>query len=389
MLRMRSSEFASYGKWITTVPKIEAGKSYRFEVQYRPEKVVSDDVSVAVILSWRSDSNKPIQRDYVDHVSPAADGWNLATRIFQAPENAHSVTIELALRWSNTGSVLWKQPGLFKVEAPPHRKVRIVTTRIQPPPGPAAVEKNLELMAATFDRAAIEKPDLVLFTENLVDRYVTRPLSETAEPIPGPATRMLSEKAMRYKTWVATSMHESDGGLIYNTAVLIDREGRIAGKYRKVHLAMEEGESGITPGSDYPVFNTDFGRVGMMVCWDNWFGEVARALRLKGAEILLLPIAGDGVPGHWDVISRARAIDNGLFLVASSTSKESPSRIINPDGQVLAETADGIATAEIDLDRETRVRWLSVGSADGEGKSLYIKERRSDTYGSLTAGEPK
>jgi predicted amidohydrolase len=138
------------------------------------------------------------------------------------------------------------------------------------------VEKNLALMAATFDRAAAEKPDLVLFTENLVDRSTQRPVAETAQPIPGPATRMLSEKARQYKTWVATSMHESDGGLIYNTAVLIDREGRIAGKYRKVHLAMAEAEAGITPGSSYPVFNTDFGRVGMMVCWDDWFGEVAR-----------------------------------------------------------------------------------------------------------------
>jgi predicted amidohydrolase len=235
-------------------------------------------------------------------------------------------------------------------------------------------------MVDTLDRAAASKPDLVLFTENLVDRWVRKPLMETAQPVPGPATNALAERARRYKTWVATSLHEIENGLIYNTAVLIDREGRIAGRYRKVHLANTEAEAGITPGSDYPVFDTDFGKVGIEICWDNWFGEAVRELRLRGAEIVLLPIAGDGVPGHWDLVSRARAIDNGVFLVASSTGAKSPSRIVSPEGVVLAEAADGIAIADIDLASETRVPGLSFGAA-GEGKSLYIKERRPDTYG--------
>jgi predicted amidohydrolase len=385
LLSLRATRFASYGKWIANVPGVRGGQDYRFEVSYRPQDIVSDDVSVAIILSWKSADGKPVQRDYVDEVSTEADGWRLATRTLPAPPKAASLEVELVLRWTDSGSVTWKQPRLFETAAPSHRKVKVVTTRIQPGPHPT-VEKNLALMSATFDRAAAEKPDLVLFTENLVDRGTQLPVTRTAQPIPGPATQMLSEKARQYKTWVATSMHESDGGLIYNTAVLIDREGRIAGKYRKVHLAMAEAEAGITPGSSYPVFNTDFGRVGMMVCWDDWFGETARILRLKGAEVLLLPIAGDGVPDHWDVISRARAIDNGVFLIASSTQAQSPSRIIDPNGRVLAETADGIASAEIDIDQHTRVYWLSVGAADGEGKSIYIKERRPDTYGAIAPG---
>ena len=147
--------------------------------------------------------------------------------------------------------------------------------------------------------------------------------------------------------------------------------------------------SGITPGSEYPVFDTDFGRVGMMICWDNWYPEPARIMRLKGAEILLLPIAGDGTPGgHWDIISRARAIDNAVFLVASATHRGTGSRIVDPNGQVLAETDEGLAAAEIDLGKETRARWLSIGPADGEAKSLYIKDRRPDTYGPLAAPRP-
>ncbi len=119
---------------------------------------------------------------------------------------------------------------------------------------------------------------------------------------------------------------------------------------------------------------------------DSWFTEPARILRLKGAELLVLPLEGDGDERHWDMISRARAIDNGVYVVASSTVAKSPSRIIDPDGDVLAETLDrfGIVVSSINLDRESRLHWLSVGPAEGEARSLYIKERRPDTYSALT-----
>jgi predicted amidohydrolase len=106
---------------------------------------------------------------------------------------------------------------------------------------------------------------------------------------------------------------------------------------------------------------------------------------LKGAEILLLPVMGEGEPRHWDTISRARAIDNGLYVVASM-DQEWPSRIIDPRGEVVAETSDafGIALAEIDLDRQDGVYWMSIGPGLGEPKSLYIRERRPETYGPLT-----
>ncbi|MGE5647421.1 MAG: nitrilase-related carbon-nitrogen hydrolase [Acidobacteriota bacterium] len=97
-----------------------------------------------------------------------------------------------------------------------------------------------------------------------------------------------------------------------------------------------------------------------------------------------MPLAGDGVPRHWDTILRARAIDNGVYVVAARGQPQSPSRIIDPDGEVLAETSGGIASATIDLSRESRVFWLSVGAALGEAKSLYIRERRPDTYAPLS-----
>ncbi len=382
LLRMKANRFACYGKWTTVVPDMRPGKSYKFRVFYEAEQVDKEDVSVAAIISWCKDDSgqKPLQRDYADEVS-AVDEWRLIARTLQAPKEAQSVKVELVLRWTDEGSVLWREPELVEVEPRPHRKIRVVTTHIKPS-YPATIEKNLKLMGEILDRAGAEKPDVVCLSENFVDRGVRLSLTETSQTIPGPATEMLCQKARRYKTYVVTTLHERDRDLIYNTAVLINRKGEIIGKYRKVHLATAEGENGVTPGSEYPVFDTDFGRVGILTCWDNWFVETARILRLKGAELLLFPIAGDGVPGHWDVISRARAIDNSVYLVSSNTVGDSPSRIIDPTGEVLAETPErfGIAVADIDLDREWRVYWLSVGPATGEAKSLYIKERRPDTY---------
>lgn len=402
VLRARNS--ASYGKWIAIVPEITGGKTYRFEALYRPTDVANEDVSIAAVISWcesgtgekpwwptstgdcyGAEFGAPLQRDYAERTG-SAGSWRRVSRTILAPKAARSATVELLLRWSDRGSVQWKGVRLTEVEPASPRLVRVATTRIAIPE-PTTLDTNLDLMKRMLDKAGEQRPDIVLLSEGLNDRWVG-PLEKTAQTIPGPVTDMLSDKARKYGMYIATSLHERAEGLIYNTAVLIGRRGEIVGKYRKVHLALEEEERGITSGTEYPVFETDFGKVGMMICYDYWFPEPSRLLRLNGAELLLLPIAGDGDPRHWDVVSRARAIDNGVYLVASTAVTEAASRIISPTGQVLAETSGdfGVAVSEIDLNREYRLLWLSVG-AEGEGKSLYIKERHPHTYKGLTEGD--
>jgi predicted amidohydrolase len=381
VLRLRSRGYNSFGKWMARVEKVEARKTYRFEVLYRPEKIANEQVSVLAILSWCRDAQcrEFVQRDYVDRVFPEGD-WRRLRREFLAPDEAVALRIELGLRLSENGAVAWSQPRLAEVAAKPHRTARIVTTRVRE--YPPTLEGSLATIRATLDRAAAEKPDLVLLTETFTENGAQRPVTEAAQPIPGPTTAVLSAKARELHAWVVMSLLERDGDDVFNTAVLVDREGRIAGKYRKTHLPIEEAERGVTPGRDYAVFDTDFGKVGMLICWDHSFQESVRILRLKGAELVLVPIAGDE-PMHWDVISRARAIDNGLYIASSIGGGKQGSRIVAPTGEVLAETSDGFAVSTIDLDRETRVFWLSVGPSDGEPKSLYIKERRTDTYAPL------
>jgi predicted amidohydrolase len=389
VLSIETSRFESVGKWRTLVSQIEGGKHYRFEVQHQSEGVPSEGTSVLVILSWfrTADGKQSLQRDYVLTLD-APGAWQTNARTVKAPADAKSVCVELGLRWAPGGKVFWKNPRLTQVAAPAPRKVRVSTTRIVPDIPTATVASNTALMLKMFDEVGPEKPDVVLFSENLATRFVTRPLAEKAQPIPGPLTDALAAKAKKYRTYVIATLLESDGFLFHNTAVLIDRDGRVVGKYRKVHLTMGETDSGLTPGSEYPIFDTDFGRIGIMTCWDNWFDESARALRLAGAEILFLPLAGDGVPTHWEHVWKARTLDNGVWLVSSSTVTDSPSRILNPHGEVLADANGKFAhaTAELDLNQEWRVRYMSVGNGEGEPAALLIKERRPDTYAPLREG---
>lgn len=382
-LSLKARDVSSFGQWTIAAPGVKGGGTYRFEVDYLPQGVESS-TSVSAILSWYSDDagTKLLRRDYAD---PEVRGgeWAKLTRTLETPAGTRSAKVELGLRWT-TGSVVFKNARLMETAPLQHRRVRVVTTRLRVP-GPTTVAENLKRMGALIDRAAQERPDLVVMAEILPQYRVEGKVHELAEKIPGRITAALAEKARQHHTYLVTGMLEADGEAVYNTAVLIDRQGRVAGKYRKVHLPLAEVESGLTPGSEYPVFTTDFGKVGILICWDNSFPEAARTLRLNGAEMLVLPVMGEGEPRHWDVISRARAIDNGIYMVASM-NQEWPSRIIDPRGEVIAETSDpfGVAVSEIDLDRQDGVYWMSVGPGLGEPKSLYMRERRPETYGPMT-----
>lgn len=383
-LRLTAVDFSSFGKWLTKDIPVSAGHFYRFEVLYKPTGIVNERGSVGVMLSWNGPDGLPVQRDYVDEISAADHGWRRASRTLRAPEKATNVTVELWLRWTASGSVSFRSPSLIETSEPPTRKVRVVTTRIEEREN-TSLRANLQFMADVLDQAGRERPDVVLLTEFFPERGVRGTVHDRSEPIPGPVTDVLARKAREYHTYIITGMLELDGGKTYDTAVLVDRQGRIAGKYRKTHLPLAEVEDGETPGSEYPVFDTDFGRIGMLICWDLFFPETVRIMRLEGAEIVFVPIAGDPGARHWDVTTRARALDNGVYLV-TSVSAGAASRIVNPDGEVMAEATDGLATADIDLARESRLWWLSVGPAYGEAKSLVIQERRPDTYKALVKG---
>ena len=148
------------------------------------------------------------------------------------------------------------------------------------------------LFAPLIADAARHKADLVVLPETLTYYGLGKTYPECAEPVPGPSTAYFGDLAKQHDLYIVAALIERDRHLIYNVAVLIAPNGRVAGKYRKVALPRGEVEKGVAPGHDYPVFQTRFGKVGMMVCYDGFFPEVARELSNGGAEVIAWPVWG-------------------------------------------------------------------------------------------------
>jgi predicted amidohydrolase len=205
---------------------------------------------------------------------------------------------------------------------------------------------NIESFAGMIDRAAAYAPDIVLLPETINLLHTGLSYVQAAEPIPGASTIRLGERARQHGIYIVAGLMERDGHAVYNTSVLINRQGEIVGKYRKVNLPIQEVEGGITPGDNFPVFDTDFGRVGMMICWDVSFTDPARALAAKGAELILMPIWGGD-----ELLTRARAVENHLTVVTASY--DSPTGIVDSRGEYIAIASwdAPVAFAEIDLDQ--------------------------------------
>jgi predicted amidohydrolase len=200
--------------------------------------------------------------------------------------------------------------------------------------------------------AARQHADLVVLGETVPSANVKGKPEDTAEPIPGPSTRFFADLARQHRLHLVFSLYERAGHLVYNTAVLLGPEGQIIGQYRKVSLPPGEAAKGIAPGKDYPVFDTPLGRVGMMVCYDGFFPEVARELSKNGAEIIAWPVWGCN-----PLLAQARACENHVYLVSSTFMNHDSgwmiSAVFDHGGKPVATTKDWgtVAVAEVTLNQ--------------------------------------
>ena len=250
---------------------------------------------------------------------------------------------------------------------------------------------NLRKARSFIDEAATRRSDLVVLPELFATKHTGARLQDMGEPIPeGEISQALAAAACEHGLYVAGCMVECLEGCLYNTVALFGRRGELAGKYRKVHLGPGEDEV-CRCGRTYPVFKTDFGTIGAVVCYDLLFPEAVRCLALAGAEVILWPTMFSEPRAHFTgILMRARAIENQVWLVSSSYSQPalgSPSchigrsAIVDWDGMVLADTGrrEAISTASVDLDER-------AGRGIAGFAYRLLEDRGPSTYQALAEG---
>ena len=363
------------GAWTKQFP-VNGGSFYRFTASRRTNRIESPRRSTLAKITWHDDKGRLVRSVSDDWARPeyprdgaASDGWTSVTGIYRVPQDATSALVELHLRWTVNGEVQWRDVALVETEEPKPRLVRLAAVHFRPQ-GQKSAQANLELFGQQIEKAAAKDADLVCLGEAVTKVGTKSNYVEAAEPIPGPSTKYLGSLAKKHDLYIVAGLLERSGKVVYNTAVLVGPHGNLVGKYRKVCLPREEIEGGVSPGTEYPVFNTRFGRLGLMVCWDVQFPEVARNLSVNGAEVIAMPIWGGNA-----TLASARAIENQVFLVSSTyTDAESggmKSGIWDREGKLLAQgRAWGeVHVVEVDLAKRKYWPWL------GDLKARIDRER--------------
>ena len=357
---------AAYGGWQHSVRGIEAGKWYRLSAYYQAAGLKYEPLQVVARLDWTDARGKRVgQPDYA-HVTKPEGEWRQVTLEAPAPEKAAQVKIQLYLQNAPDGTVWWDEISLREIASPTPRPVSVAVVNLKPRDTRSSAE-SVRRFLDVVERSVTIRADVILLPEGITVVGTGKGFAEVAETIPGPTTKLLGEIAKKKNSYLVAGMYERDGAAIYNTAVLLDRTGSVAGKYRKVYLPREEIEGGLTPGNDYPVFRTDFGTVGILICWDSQYADPARALALHGAELLLMPIWGGN-----ETLVKARAIENRVFVATSGYNY--PTHILDPDGTLLAAATEqgSVSYATIDLARRYTDPWL------GDMRGRFMKELRLD-----------
>ena len=270
-------------------------------------------------------------------------------------------------------------------------------------------QTNLDFSIAQIHEAAAANVDLVVLPELHLGPYFCQNEDynnfDLAQTIPGPTTETLSAVAKKLKIVIVSTLFEKRApGLYHNTAVVFDKDGSIAGKYRKMHIPDDPGfyeKYYFTPGDlGFKPVETSIGKLGVLICWDQWFPEAARLMALAGAEVLIYPTAIGWDPHDtqeeqqrqldaWITIQRSHSVANGIPVISCNRTgfEQAPgsttginfwgnSFISGPQGEIITQANDSeikLLTCELDGARIERVRQIWP----------YLRDRRIDAYSDL------
>lgn len=252
--------------------------------------------------------------------------------------------------------------------------------------------QNVRTAGIYLEKIKDEKPDFVILPEMFCCPYQTQNFPVYAEEEGGPVWQQLSEYANQYGIYlIGGSMPEKDAeGKVYNTSYIFDRQGKQIGKHRKVHLFDIDVTGGqtfkesntLTAGDHDTVFDTEFGRMGVILCFDIRFPELARMMVNDGAKAIFVPAAFNMTtgPAHWELSFRTRALDNQIYMIGCAPMRDESagyiswghSIVTDPWGRVIdmLDEKEGVLLTELDLDYEEQVR----------EELPLLKSRRKDMY---------
>lgn len=379
-LKMSSTNPNCNGRVAQTI-RVKGDQTYIFSAKFKSDNVWSVDKSVLIRITWFK-GQENIGYHYLSNKEAGDNDWFLASQKIKALPHATSLEISLEFRWSK-GSVWWDDISIEEASADSARNVKIGTVYCRPPGG--SVQNNINTMAELLDQAGASDCQIVCLPEGWATYNTGLGMSKVeSNTLTGSASVMLAQKARQYSMYIVSGLYNWEGDTLYNTGVLFDRQGNRKAVYKKVHLPYSEIDQGAVPGDSYEVIETDFGKIGILVCWDYVFPESSRILALKGAEIIFCPIWGD-LRGTdiWKLTARARAVDNGVYFVTSIYDGQS--LIINPAGKVLKESnsTNALFTETIDLNYNPDWNWIG-NPGRGQWRGVWRKDRRPDTYGNLS-----
>jgi N-carbamoylputrescine amidase len=318
-----------------------------------------------------------------------------------APEGAAAVTVRCTLRWTARGEVLWSEPvvtdlGIYQAR-PPARVAVATGAEHAAHRERTSLQAGVDYYADLAEKACRDgEATLVALPEIGLQWQMPDHAYETAVEVPGPETDRFAQIARRYRAVLVIGLLERAGDAVFNSAVVMDGDGSIAGVYHKVHLASTEAMSGILPGDGFPVMDTAAGRIGCTICMDSSAAESARMVGLGGADFLVLPIMGDHRASRWNpgpprldedrwlCIQRTRAMDNQVCMVVARNMGRG-SCIIDRSGAVLAysDGTEDLVVADVPRDDGYR-KWNG-----GCFRQVNWRQRRPQLYGAFTEEEPE
>ena len=252
--------------------------------------------------------------------------------------------------------------------------------------------QNIRTAGTYIEKIKAENPDFVILPEMFCCPYQTENFPVYAEKEGGPSWQAMSDYARKYHIYlIAGSMPEADDvGNVYNTSYIFDSDGKQIGKHRKAHLFDINVKNGqyfkesdtLTSGDHATVFDTEFGKMGVMICYDIRFPEFARTMVLDGARMIFVPAAFNMTtgPAHWELTFRARALDNQIYMLGCAPARDTQAGYISWGHSIVTDSwgkvmkqldeKEGILIEEIDLDREDQIR----------EQLPLLKHRKSEMY---------